>query len=69
MSAAVRQRGATRAQLAHRSGLLLSTVKCIACGRPLSEHTPIELLDCHRRKPRAVWPLAALVLTASVARG
>lgn len=44
------QRGATQAQLAHRAQLLLSSIKCLACGRLLGEHTPTELLACHRQK-------------------
>lgn len=67
MIAATRQRGATQAQLAHRSQLLLSGIRCIACKRALGEHTEAQILKCHRRKSLA--PLAALVLIASVACG
>lgn len=67
MSAATKQRGATRGQLAHRAEILLGGIRCIACKKALGEHTEATWRDCHRRKSLA--SLAALVLTASVACG
>lgn len=67
MSAATKQRGATQAQLQHRSQLLLGGIKCIARKKSLGEHDEAQLRRCHRRKSLA--PLAALVMVASVARG
>lgn len=67
MSAAQKQRGATQGQLQHRGRVLLGGIKCIACRKSLGEHDEATWRRCHRRK--ALAPLAALVIAASVARG
>lgn len=71
MATSKKQRGATQPQLEWRRKMLLNAAKCIACGRKIGEHTEQDIRDCHRRKQqrRSILPLAAMVLTASVACG